>query len=372
MKLAQIFQDIEETQFLKNLSSHDRLCFIGEAETLEYLKTFFNNHKPLDNNYYHNLSSCNLDNISTIGQDLNKYKAIIVVSLINEAQLFQEVRQKITNLNLNIPIIRLFADVFINLLCQRKLLQSSSNRIQKPEISYAILTTPRSGSTYLCDLLESTKIAGHPTEHLRLATQELARYCNFDYIRLLHNLMQYRITGNQVFGTKIISHFLFELRQTQPDFQQIFNSIDKYIFLVRKDRVAQAVSLVLAQKTEIWHIHSNRSQNSTSYQSYQSRLNNIVINDALLSEVQQKFQFIQNQEARLKKILAANQIEPLILVYEDIVEDPESQINRILDFLAIVKPEQYTMNIRSGIKKMPSNLSQEIIRQFKQIKSTAC
>ncbi len=234
------------------------------------------------------------------------------------------------------------------------------------------MTTPRSGSTYLCDLLESTKIAGHPTEHLRLATQELARYCNFDYIRLLHNLMQYRTTDNQVFGTKIISHFLFELRQTQPDFQQIFNSIDKYIFLVRKDRVAQAVSLVLAQKTEIWHIHSNRSQNSTSYQSYQSRLNNIVINDALLSEVQQKFQFIQNQEARLKKILAANQIEPLILVYEDIVEDPESQINRILDFLAIVKPEQYTMNIRSGIKKMPSNLSQEIIRQFKQIKSTAC
>ncbi|MDJ0567449.1 MAG: Stf0 family sulfotransferase [Pleurocapsa sp. MO_192.B19] len=367
MKLAQIFQDIEETQFLKNLSSHDRLCFIGEAETLEYLKTFFNNHKPLDNNYYHNLSSCNLDNISTIGQDLNKYKAIIVVSLKNEAQLFQEVKQKITDLNLNLPVVRLFADVFINLLCQRKLLQSSCDRIQKPEISYAILTTPRSGSTYLCELLESTTIAGHPTEHLRLAAQELALYCNFDYIRLLHNLMQYRTTSNKVFGTKLISHFLFEFRQTKPDFKQIFNSIDKFILLVRRDKVAQAVSLVLAQKTEIWHIRHNIKNIS-----YQSRLENINIDNALLKNVEQKYEFINHQEARLKKILAAHQIEPLQLEYEDIVEDAKSQINRILDFLEIAQPQHYIMNINSEIKKMPSNLSQEIIRQFKQRKSTVC
>ena len=372
MKSAQIFQAIEETQFLKKLSSQNRLFLIGEAETLEYLENFFLKHKQLDSNHYYNLSTGNLDNISRISPDLNEYQAIIVVSLQNEAQLFQEVKQKIAELNINIPVIRLFADIFINLLCRRQLLQPTSDRIDQPKISYAIVTTPRSGSTYFCELLDSTEIAGHPYEHLRLAAQELTRHCDFDYLRLLYNLMQYRTTSNGVFGTKLISHFLFEFQRAKPDFKQIFNSIDKFILLVRKDKVAQAVSLVLAQKTEVWHIHSNVNQNNTSYQSYRSRLDNIEINDALLSEVQQKFKFIQNQEVRLKKILTANQREPLILTYEDIVEDPQSQINRVLNFLEIARPQHYVMNINSEIKRMPSTISQEIIRQFKQRESTAC
>lgn len=245
-------------------------------------------------------------------------------------------------------------------------MQLTSDHLQKPQVSYAILTTPRSGSTYFCDLLDSTNIAGHPSEHLRLAAQELTRYCNFDYLRLLHNLMQHRTTSNGVFGTKLISHFLFEFRQTKPDFKQIFDSIDKFILLVRRDKVAQAVSLVLAQKTEIWHIHSN-----TKNISYKSKLEDIEIDDALLTNVEQKYKFINNQEARLKKILAANHIEPLQLDYEDIVEDATSQINLTLDFLSITKPEAYRMNIHSGIKKMPSEISQKIISQFNQRKSTA-
>lgn len=368
MKPAQIFQAIEETQFLKQLSSQDRLFFVGETDALEYIRNFFNDHKKFDNNHYYNLS--NLDNLLAIAKNSNEYRAIIIVSLENEASIFQKVRQKADQLKINIPILRLFADVFINLLCNRKLLQSTSDQLQKPKVSYAILTTPRSGSTYFCDLLDSTNIAGHPSEHLRLAAQELTRYCNFNYLRLLHNLMQHRTTSNGVFGTKLISHFLFEFRQAKPDFKQIFNSIDKYVLLVRRDKVAQAVSLVLAQKTEVWHIHNNARINKATYQSYQSRLESIEINDALLSEVNQKYQFIQNQEARLQKILTANHVEALQVEYEDILEDAESQINRILDFLSIAKPEQYIMNIGSGIKKMPSDISQKIINQFKQRKST--
>lgn len=366
MELAHIFQTIEETQFLKKLSSQDRLFLVGEADTLEYIKNFFNDLKQFDNNYYYNLSNYNLANIPVIAQDLNNYQAIIILSLKNEASIFQKIRQKANQLKINIPILRLFADVFINLLCNRKLLQLTSDHLQKPQVSYAILTTPRSGSTYFCDLLDSTNIAGHPSEHLRLAAQELTRYCNFDYLRLLHNLMQHRTTSNGVFGTKLISHFLFEFRQTKPDFKQIFDSIDKFILLVRRDKVAQAVSLVLAQKTEIWHIHSN-----TKNISYKSKLEDIEIDDALLTNVEQKYKFINNQEARLKKILAANHIEPLQLDYEDIVEDATSQINLTLDFLSITKPEAYRMNIHSGIKKMPSEISQKIISQFNQRKSTA-
>lgn len=371
MKIAQIFQDIEETQFLNKLSSQEKLFFIGEAEPLKYIENFFKNLKQLDNNHYCHLSACNLDNILTNTPSFQQYWAIVIVSFKNEAALFKKVRQKADELQINIPILRLFADVFINHASRRKLLRSTSDQLQKPQISYAILTTPRSGSTYFCELLDSTGIAGHPYEHLRLAAQELTRHCNFDYLRLLYNLMQYRTTSNGVFGTKLISHFLFEFLRATPDCQQIFDSIDKYILLVRRDKVAQAVSLVLAQKTEIWHIrhHNNTNNNNISYQ---SKLDHIDINDALLKNVEQKYNFINNQEARLKKILAKHEIEALELAYEDIVEDAKLQTNRILNFLGIVKPDNYVENVNSEIKKMSSHISQKIIHQFKQRKSTVC
>lgn len=372
MELAQVFQAIEETQFFKTLSFQDRLFFVGEAEALECIKTFFARYKQGDRNYYYDLSANLLDDLSANFWEQNNYQAIVVVSVKNETSLLRKVKSKISQLNLDLTIVRLFADIFINHLCRRQLLQSTGDRLEKPPISYAILTTPRSGSTYFCELLSSTEIVGYPTEHLRLAAQELARYCNFDYLRLLYNLMQHRTTSNGVFGTKFISHFLFELRQTKPNFREIFKSIDKFILLVRKDKVAQAVSLVLAQKTEVWHLQNNLTSKNNDYLSYKSKLENIEIDDTLLLEVEQKHQFIQNQENRLRKVLDANQKEPLEIVYEDIVDNAESQIDLVLDFLKITKPRSGMIEINSATKKMPSNISQEIIRRYKQRKSTVC
>ena len=363
MKLAQIFQDVEETLLLKKLSLHDRLFLVGEAAPLEYIRSFFQEQKEIDRNYY-----CILPNgsekIAKIERDLESYQAIVVVSMQDEAAWFSAIEQQVKAIAPQLPVLRLFGDIFINLLCQKSLLQSVAEQTSKPDLSYAILTTPRSGSTYLCDLLDSTNLAGRPKEHLRLAAQELSLYCNFDYLKLLDNLMQDCTTDNGVFGTKIISHFLFEFKQTKPDFKQIFRSIDKFILLIRRDKLAQAVSLELAQRTEIWHLHTNKKDNN-----YQSKLADIKIDSVLLDEVGQKYDFIHQQEARLKKILANNKIEPLEIFYEDLLENARLQIDRILDFLAIAKPESYAGRIGSGVKKMPSDISQEIMRCYRQRKN---
>lgn len=363
MESAQIFQVIEETQFLKILSSQSQLFFVGNPEPLAYIKNFFGQIKTSDDNYYYDLSTnavVDLDNAK-----LDCYRAIVIVSLEDEAALLSTVSQQLDNVAHPV-ILRLFADIFVNRLCNRQLLQPSTKNPQKPKTSYAILTPPRSGSTYLCDLLASTKIAGHPSEHLRLATQELSLYCNFDYLNLLGNVMQHRVTNNSVFGTKLISHFLFELQKTEIDLKGIFQAIDRFILLIRKDKLAQAISLVLAQKTEVWHIHHNDKKAS-----YQSILNEIEINEELLNDVEQKVIFIKQQEARLKKVLDNYNQEPLLVVYEDILDDAPREINRILDFLGIVKPPGYNMQVASGIKRMPSAISQQIIQQYRQRKSVA-
>ena len=348
MKIAQVFQAVEETQFLKQLAFQDRIFLIGEAEILNYLQSFWQKIKVKDNNYYYTGS---LQSLSATATNINQYRAVVVASFTDEASLFLEVKQKIGELKLNIVTLRLFADVFTNLICKRELLQPTVDRYLKPQKSYAILTTPRSGSTYLCNLLDSTGIAGYPTEHLRLAAQELASNCNFDYLRLLDNLMQYRQTSNGVFGTKLISHFLFQLRQTKYDFKQIFQPIDRFILLSRASKVAQAVSLVVAQKTEVWHLTQNNSQGQTSDLSYKSKLANIEIDDHLLAEVEQKRQFLIEQEARLNNILARNNIQPLQIVYEDIVENPQKQIDLILNFLEISPPQNRPIVIESQVKK---------------------
>lgn len=362
MELAQIFQAIEETRLLKQLSTQSKLFLIGDAAPLAYIKNFFAGQQNIDHNYYYDLSTQTIAELNNL-PNLNFYQAIIVVSLENEASLLLAVNQQLSSITHPL-VLQLFADIFINLLCDRDLLQTAPQNNHKPKTAYAILTTPRSGSTYLCDLLNSTAIAGHPSEHLRLATQELARHCNFNYLKLLDNLLEYRTTSNGVFGTKLISHFLFELQRTKPDFQQIFQSIEQFILLIRKDKLAQAISLVLAQKTEVWHLHSDARKTS-----YQSELESIEIDDHLLNDVEQKVIFIEQQEARLKKILADHQIQPLVVVYEDILDDAPAEINRILDFLKIAKPEDHVMQITSGIKRMPSSVSQKIIHQYQERKS---
>ena len=368
MKLAQVLQAVEETQFLKKLSFQNQLFLVGESALLEYIKNFFDNCEQSDNNYYCDWAEPNA--IAQCNLDLNNYQAIVVVSFQEEEFLFSQVQDQVDRLEIDLPILRLFADIFVNHMCRKPLLNTGLNTgkiAAKPDISYAILTTPRSGSTYLCHLLDSTNIAGHPSEHLRLAAQELSLHCNFDYLKLLDSLMQCRTTDNGVFGTKIISHFLFELQRSKPNFTQLFKSIDKFVLLIRKDKVAQAVSLILAQKTEVWHLYGDAHNLN-----YRSKLDNIEVDRALLDDVEHRYHVINQQEDRLRTILANNKIDPLEVVYEDIIEDASSQINRILDFIGIVKPDSYIMQLGSGTKKMPSNISREIIRQYNLRKSTVC
>lgn len=366
MNLIKTLQAAEETQFLKKLSSHERLFFVGTTEILQYIQDFFINSKAVDNNYYYDLSTHNLNNLKTFETQLNQYQGIVVASLMSEESIQIQLKQIISDLDLNATVFRLFGDIFINHICRRSLLQPTLDRPAKSKISYAVITTPRSGSTYFCDLLESTTVAGYPAEHLRLATQELSRNCNFNYLRLLNNLIQYRVTNNGIFGTKLISHFLFELHKTKFDFDQIFLALDKFILLTRRNKLAQAVSLVIAQQTEVWHLRDDINNLN-----YQAKLENIVIDTNLLENVEQKLNFINRQEERLQKTLSKYKIEPLFLVYEDVVEDPCTQINHVLDFLQVSRTPQHTQNINSGIKKMPSSISQEIMRQFRSRKNIA-
>lgn len=359
MKVEAIFQDLQETQFLNKLITEEKIIFIGEEPTISYLKHFFELHQKIDNNYFYNWQNIEQHELILNSKKLINFRAIVIASVNNEHAIFDAINKRFDASAINIPILKLFTNVFVNFMSGQKLLQVTKCEPLSSQLSYAIITTPRSGSTFLCSILQSLQIAGYPTEHLRQASAVLAKNCQFDYINLLHNLMAYKTTSNEVFGTKFISHFLEVFQKAKFNFGEIFQSISKYIYLVRRDKVAQAVSIVLAQKTNVWHI-----SNQEKHQNYETQLEQIEIKETLLEEVHKQYLFIHQQEEYLTKLFKIYQISPFIVEYEQLVEHTEEQINLILNYLQIPYSEAKTANLQSHLRKMSSGLSTQIIKEY--------
>jgi LPS sulfotransferase NodH len=362
MQAATIFNNLAETNFLEKLAREKNLIFIGETNTINYLQSCLAKINTLNNNYYFIVNDRLKQNLFINRHDLSDRHAIIIASVDDENILDRELKPLLANLKIDLPILRLFADVFVNLMLDRYLLDASEYKIKLPKISYAILTTPRSGSTFLCATLQSTKIAGFPTEHLRQPSAVLTQFCKFDYLRYLQLLMSYKTTSSEVFGTKIISHFLQVFQTNSLEFDELIQKyFSKFIYLVRRDKIAQAVSIFLAQKTDVWHILSEQQSKE-----YSDRVEQININDTHLEEINKNYLFLLKQEAYLEKILKTYQLSPLIIEYEQLVNNTEEEVSKVLKYLGIISDRKRVTNISSHVKKLPSNLSAKLVRTYQE------
>jgi LPS sulfotransferase NodH len=329
-----IFQQITaEVPLLKRLTDRGKLFFVGDEETIQYLQNFFeprNSHSSYD--YY-----CWQEGIESLECDrdlLSTYQAIIVSSIDNEHLIFDWVCQELKRLQLEVPVFKLFSDIFVNFMSGCPLLQTSDREIVYPKIAYAIATTPRSGSTVLSGTLGATKIAGFPKEHLRFPSQTLAQNCQFDYVRYLEILMQHQTTENSVFGTKFISHFFQYHYKTNFDFNRLLDKF-KFIYLRRQNKIAQATSILIGQKTNIWHVSSNKK-----YKNYQTQLSQIQVEDSDLEQLHRQHQSILSQERFWERFFDEHNISPLIIEYEHFLKSPEEQINKVLKFLKIIDEDK--------------------------------
>lgn len=96
-----------------------------------------------------------------------------------------------------------------------------------------ILTTPRCGSTYLCDILNNTKL--------------------FD-IKIKENFNFKSETKNQIVKyTKVHFYQLIECNKSKINPEQNFPDI-KYVRIIRKDLFRQAISDYCARKSMCWQV----------------------------------------------------------------------------------------------------------------------
>lgn len=126
---------------------------------------------------------------------------------------------------------------------------------------YAILSTPRTGSNALCDLLAQTGIAGMKT------VKDASFFIGYGpdvreaHTRAVEDYFERNRTENGIEGCKIEYDYLEHLSMwLSPGMvARILRRFDCFIVLRRQDVIAQAVSRLIAMQTGQWTSEDGRS-----------------------------------------------------------------------------------------------------------------
>jgi LPS sulfotransferase NodH len=200
--------------------------------------------------------------------------------------------------------------------------------------NYALISLPRSGSTVLGRELRVLGI-GLPTEHIRDPVIEFARHravTNFDMFNWWKFLTQSQ-TKNNVFGTKIIWHFLqmFQERLATAEYDWLIEQLSTFSFfhLLRSDKVAQAVSDYVAHATGVWHKWRDKSDQ------YEEKLTRIADASVDMTRLLATYHNFCASEDALRRFLEGIGAPVTEIRFDQICENPRreaAKIGRALGF----------------------------------------
>ncbi|MEM6726119.1 MAG: Stf0 family sulfotransferase [Bacteroidota bacterium] len=215
--------------------------------------------------------------------------------------------------------------------------------MKKPILGYQIWFTQRSGSTFLCEVLANTELAGQPGEHIQLFepdTNLLEKWNASDYPELRQHFWDHATSKNGICGQKAAIHQsrfdqVFQGVQTAPQAPMFETPNDwlndwlpncKHIYLTRRHRVRQVVSWWRAIQDDVWH---RRGGQATDHDKawYDAHYNF----DALTHLFKESILM----ECAQQRYFDTYGIVPLTIVYEDMIQDLESTLKRIFKHLSI-------------------------------------
>jgi LPS sulfotransferase NodH len=242
--------------------------------------------------------------------------------------------------------------------------------------SYFICTTPRSGSTLLCKLLAATGKAGNPDSfyHRDAFMREWAAEWGLPDPETLSRGAFERAyldaarrageAGTGIFGMRLQQDYLSALSDTLDRiypglhsdthrFERAFGPI-VYLHLSRADKVAQAVSLVKAEQSGLWHLNADGSD--------YERL-------GPPREPAYDFQAIRREVVDLERADLAwvawfdrHRISPLRISYETLAEHPAETLTEICKALGIEAPEAAT--IKPRLAKLSDAMNLDWVRRY--------
>jgi LPS sulfotransferase NodH len=228
-------------------------------------------------------------------------------------------------------------------------------------VSYLVCATPRSGSTLLCETLAGTGIAGHPLEFFEALPEtgvprrpldylaglddpealalvedapphEAPPYSDVrgvaDYAEHIESVRRAGTTPNGVFGAKIMWAHLVDLgrRLGTDDLPALVDDLfdrPRFVWVRRRDRVRQAVSLWRAMQTQSWRAENESGSGEPQYS--EAAIGHLV---ALLSA----------HDAAWERFFARHGGAVLELDYEDVASDLLGTLRRTLAHILVAPP----------------------------------
>jgi trehalose 2-sulfotransferase len=177
---------------------------------------------------------------------------------------------------------------------------------------FAICSYPRSGTNLLCRAMEATGKLGSAQEFFHPRAMQIAggEAYPLDSSGQVAKILTDGRTANGIYGVKLFCDnfdqlYAFDWVGALPNLQ--------FVHLERRDILRQAISCVRAKQTGQWHA----GQAALAVPQYD--------HDAIQCEL---IRFARDR-ARWMLYFARNDITPLWLVYEDMVQDLSGSIRRI-------------------------------------------
>ena len=235
--------------------------------------------------------------------------------------------------------------------------------------SYLVCATQRSGSTLLCESLKSTGVAGRPEEFFeaRVRTGRPRTAAGYfrdpgapdigdilgdpeklgpapdysslddidDYAEHIERSFRLGTTPNGVFGAKLMWGHLddfTDIRAPPPRFQGPRPRgasarrvpAPRYVWVTRRDKVRQAVSLWKAIQTEAWRGDADPADHQPRY--HEDAIDHLV-------------KMLEDHDTHWEAFFARTGIEPLMIGYEDDLSNgPEQAARRVLRHLDLNVP----------------------------------
>jgi trehalose 2-sulfotransferase len=259
----------------------------------------------------------------------------------------------------------------------------------EPNRAYIVCSTQRSGSTYLCRLLARTGVAGNPEEYFEARAEtgtpphpgyflaglprtgagirdderptDAPDYSNLRTVdgwrAHLERTFRLGTSGNGVFATKLMWNQLPDLEQhatALAEFAGLAGSEllerlfghPRYVWMRRRDKVRQAISLWRALQTRTWRLEHGAGDGEPPTLSY-------------------SFEGIEHLRRRLTaddeawgRYFLHSLIAPLELVYEDDVDpDPAGAVARVLAHIGVDLPAGWSPE--AGMAQQADELNDE-------------
>jgi len=283
------------------------------------------------------------------------------------------------------------------------------NNVRTPDLSYLICATPRSGSTLLCDALDGTGIAGHPDEHFevlletgqprqprdyfqrsndpevwallddpefedvlgeyggRYAVHPARRDESWrppDFDELVEEALRRGTTENGVLGTKIMWAYFRDfvrLARRTPGLRNVrpcgvpaavLPNLRRFVWIRRRDTTRQAVSLWKALQTQKWRRDSDEEVGGQGLRFSFAAVDHLKLR-------------IDEHNAAWQSFFDGCGVEPLEVVYEELVEDYEGTLLRVLGGIGIPVPENFAV-VEPRMKRQADELSEEWVRLYNE------